>query len=30
MPAQKHNRIELKKKYFSSKKADVKSFITDI
>jgi len=30
MPAQKHNRVELKKKYFSSKRIDVKSFINDI
>ena len=30
MAAQKHNRAELKKKYFSSKKADVKGFIESL
>lgn len=30
MAVQKHNRAEIKKKYFSSKKTEVKSFIADI
>lgn len=30
MPTPKHNRAEIKKKYFSSKNPDVKSFITAI
>jgi hypothetical protein len=30
MAAQKHNRAELKKKYFSSKTADVKGFIESL